>query len=112
MDIGIIGLGRMGMNMSRRLFQGGHRVVVSNRSLSKVDELAKEGALASSGLEDLVSQLKAPRVVLVMLPAGPITDQHIDRLATLLQPGDLLIDGGNTYYKDDLLHAERLKTKG
>jgi len=112
MQIGLVGLGRMGMNMGRRWLRGGHEVVAFNRTFDKTQELAKEGAVATQSLKELVSKLKTPRVLWLMLPAGAITDQHIEDAATLLAKGDMVVDGGNTYYKDDLRHADFLKTKG
>jgi 6-phosphogluconate dehydrogenase len=112
MQIGLIGLGRMGLNMGRRWLQAKHEVVAYNRSFEKTQELEKDGAIATQSIEDLVQKLKAPRVVWVMLPAGPATDQHIEGLASLLSKGDIVIDGGNVYFKDDLRHAEILKQKG
>jgi 6-phosphogluconate dehydrogenase len=112
MEIGIVGLGRMGMNMSRRWLRGGHRVFASNRTPTKVHELAKEGAISTADLKDLVSKLQTPRVVWVMLPAGAVTEEHIQELSGILEPNDILVDGGNTYYKDDVRHAEKLKRKG
>jgi len=111
MQIGLIGLGRMGLNMGRRWLQGGHAVHAFNRTFAKTEELAKEGAVAARTLQELVAQLKAPRIVWLMLPAGPVTDLHFAELATLLSPGDIVIDGGNNYYKNDLVHAEQLATK-
>lgn len=111
MQIGLVGLGRMGMNMGRRWLQGRHEVVAYNRSPEKTQELAKEGATAAASLKDLVGKLHAPRRVWVMLPTGSVTDQHVSELSGLLSEGDLLVDGGNTYYKDDLRHAEQLKAK-
>ncbi len=112
MQIGLVGLGRMGMNMGRRWLQGGHEVVAFNRTYAKTQELSADGAKATPSLQELVSQLKAPRTVWLMLPTGPVTDDHIAELAGLLSKGDRLIDGGNTYYKDDLRHAEQLQAKG
>lgn len=112
MQIGLVGLGRMGMNMGRRWLQGGHDVVAFNRSSEKTKELAKDGAAATASLKELVSALKTPRVVWLMLPTGIVVDQHIEELKGLLSKGDIVIDGGNTYYKDDLRHAAELKTKG
>ncbi len=108
----MIGLGRMGGNMVTRLLRGGHEVVVYARTRTSVEEAAAGGAIASSGLEDLVSKLSPPRVVWVMVPAGKPTDDVIDRLAELLQPGDIIIDGGNTNYKDGLHLYERCKKHG
>lgn len=108
----MIGLGRMGMNMARRLMQGGHLVVAYNRTSQKTDELAKEGAIGVYSLADVVEKLASPRIVWLMLPAGKIVDDHIDRLKEILSPGDIVIDGGNTYYKDDLRRAGILADVG
>jgi len=112
MQIGMIGLGRMGMNMARRLLKAGHEVHVFNRTAAKVQEMVKEGAQGATSLEDFVKKLKAPRTVWLMLPTGAPLDQHIEALTPLLSKGDLIIDGGNSYYKDDLRHAEQLKKSG
>jgi 6-phosphogluconate dehydrogenase len=112
MQIGMIGLGRMGMNMARRLLKAGHEVVVYNRTASKVQEIAAEGAVGTTTVPDFVSKLKSPRVVWLMLPAGAVLDEHITELAALLKPGDLLIDGGNSYFKDDIRRAGEMKAKG
>ena len=113
MDIGLLGLGRMGAGMARRwLRDGGFRVVVSNRSHGPIDELAAEGAVAAYTVEELVAHLPAPRAVWVMLPAGDITEAAIDQLATLLEPGDTIIDGGNTNFNDDIRRGAALKEKG
>ncbi|MFO7461857.1 MAG: decarboxylating 6-phosphogluconate dehydrogenase [Desulfatiglandales bacterium] len=111
MKIGMIGLGRMGMNMARRLLQGGHEVVAYNRTPQKTDELAGEGAEAAYSLSELAEKLPPPRVVWMMLPAGPAVDDHLLRLKEILYPGDIVIDGGNTYYKDDIRRAESLAEK-
>ena len=112
MRLALIGLGRMGMNMTRRLINGGHEVVVYNRNQDKVRLIEKEGAEGTASLAELVPRLNPPRILWMMLPAGQVTDQHIDDLAPLLSPGDLLIDGGNTHYKDDIRRADTLKSKG
>ncbi len=112
MQIGLVGLGRMGMNMGRRWLLGKHEVAAYNRTAEKTRELEKEGAVFAATLKDLVGKLSAPRLVWVMLPAGETVDQHIHLLKDLLSPGDIVIDGGNTYYKDDQKHAEILKAKG
>ena len=112
MQIGIIGLGRMGMNMARRLLKGGHEVVAYNRTIEKVEELSKEGAVKSTSLKDFVEKLNKPRIVWLMLPAGEVVDSHIEKLKGLLSPGDIIIDGGNSYYLDDLRRAEDLKPSG
>lgn len=112
MQIGMIGLGRMGMNMARRLLKAKHEVVVYNRTASKVEEIVKEGAIGTTTLENFVKKLKAPRVVWLMLPAGQPLEEHINFLSKILSKGDLIIDGGNSYYKDDIRHTEELKSKG
>ncbi len=112
MQIGMIGLGRMGMNMARRLVRGGHEVVVFNRTPEKVQKMAMEGAVASGSLAELVGKLTAPRALWLMLPAGSVVDEHIAELSELLSPGDLVIEGGNSYYKDDAPRAELLQKKG
>ncbi len=112
MQIGLVGLGRMGMNMGRRWLRGNHQVIAFNRSPEKTQELAKEGAVATRSLKEFVEKLQAPRIVWLMLPTGATVDEHVQELAGLLSPGDIMIDGGNTYYKDDIRHAEYLKAKG
>jgi 6-phosphogluconate dehydrogenase len=112
MQIGIIGLGRMGMNMARRWVAAKHDVVVFNRTKEKVDEMIKEGAVGTTTLGDFVKALKAPRVVWLMLPTGQPLEDHIKELSKLLSKGDIIIDGGNSYYKDDIRHAEELKKLG
>jgi 6-phosphogluconate dehydrogenase len=111
MKIGVIGLGRMGANIVRRLMRGGHEVVVYNRSPEPVAELAKEGAIASDGLADMHGKLDGPAIFWVMLPAGPVTDATIDEIAALAKPGDIVIDGGNSFYKDDIRRAKALRGK-
>src|SRR3989454_4268747 len=112
MEIGLVGLGRMGGNMARRWMRGGHRVTGSARSVSTLEAFAKEGLLPASTLEDLVSRLKPPRAVWLMLPAGAATEEVVARLGSLLSRGDVLVDGGNTYYKDDMRRAEALASRG
>jgi len=112
MQIGMIGLGRMGANLARRLMQRGHAVVVNDQSADAVKTLAGEGATAATNLEDVVLQLTPPRVVWVMLPAGDATETTIARLGQLLQASDIVIDGGNTFWKDDLRRAKVLKQRG
>jgi 6-phosphogluconate dehydrogenase len=105
MKIGMIGLGRMGLNMARRLVRGGIEVAAYNRTVQKAQDFAaEEGRLASpaASLVQLVAELSAPRVLWLMLPAGAPTDEHIEELLPLLAPGDLIVDGGNTYFRDDL----------
>ncbi|MFO0712064.1 MAG: decarboxylating 6-phosphogluconate dehydrogenase [Sandaracinus sp.] len=107
----MVGLGRMGANMVRRLMRGGHECVVSDVSPAAVEALVKEGAVGASGLEDLVKKLAAPRAICLMLPAA-ITDRIASELAQHLEPGDVLIDGGNSHYHDDIARAARLGPKG
>ncbi len=112
MQIGMAGLGRMGMNMAIRLVRGGHDVVAFNRSPEKVDEIVKEGATGAYSLEELVKKLSPPRFVWLMLPAGRTVDDHIESLKGLLQKGDTIIDGGNSFYKDDIRRSEALSPSG
>ncbi len=113
MDIAIVGLGKMGANMARRLINGGHRVVGTDRAFEAAQNLAKEvGLVAAQTLKDVVAALRAPRAVWVMVPAGAPTEAVINELAELLSPGDTIIDGGNTFYKDDIRRAATLKEKG
>jgi 6-phosphogluconate dehydrogenase len=111
MQIGLIGLGRMGMNMGRRWIKGGHEVVAFNRTYAKTEELAKDGAKPAKTMKDMVTALKTPRIVWLMLPAGAATEEHLKEVMDLLSPGDLVVDGANNYFKDDLKHAEWLKKK-
>lgn len=111
MQIGMIGLGRMGANLSRRLVKHGHSVVVSDHAETAVQALAADGATGASGLKDLVQKLTPPRAVWVMLPAGEATETTIAELADLLDAGDTIIDGGNTFWKDDLRRAKALKER-
>lgn len=112
MKAGMVGLGKMGMNMARRLLQRGHEVVAFNRSPEKVDEIVKEGAEGSYSLLEMVGKLDHPRVIWLMLPAGNPVDDVIESLKPLLEKGDVLIDGGNSFYKDDIRHEESLGAKG
>jgi len=112
MQLGMIGLGRMGGNIVRRLMRGGHSCVVYDKSADAVRGLAGEGAAPSRDLADFVHQLDKPRAVWVMLPAGAVTHATIVELADLLQKGDTLIDGGNSFFQDDVRHAEMLNAKG
>ena len=105
MQIGMIGLGRMGANMVRRLLKGGHECVAYDNSQDAVQAIAKEGATASSSLSDMVSKLQSPRALWLMIPAG-VVDGMIKQLVPLLEPGDIIIEGGNSYYVDDLRRAK------
>lgn len=111
MQIGVIGLGRMGANMVRRLMRAGHECVVFNRSPGPVQALAAEGAIGASSLQDFVSRLATPRAVWLMVPAA-VVDQNIAALLPLLSPGDILIDGGNSHYVDDIRRSEALAKQG
>lgn len=109
MQVGMIGLGRMGMNMARRLLGEGHEVVVYNRTQEKVKQMQEEGAIGSESLEDMIRKLAQPRVLWIMLPAGTIVDETIKNLSSLASPGDIIVDGGNSNFKDDLRRVEELK---
>jgi 6-phosphogluconate dehydrogenase len=112
MQIGMIGLGRMGANMARRLMKGTHECVVYDRNAENVTALAKEGATGASSLEDVVKELKAPRAVWIMLPSGAPTEETVVAFAKLLAAGDAIIDGGNSFYKDDVRRSEMLEPAG
>ena len=112
MQLGMVGLGRMGSNMTRRLIRGGHELVVSDLSAEAVKQLAGEGATGSTSLQDLIAKLTPPRTVWIMVPAGGPTEQTVQRLAQSLKAGDAIIDGGNSYFKDDVRHARELAPKG
>src|SRR5258707_4477952 len=112
MQLGMVELGRMDTNMTRSLMRGGHQLVVSDLSMDTVKQLSGEGAGGSSSLEDLVGKLKAPRAVWVMVPAGGPTEQTVQKLAQHMQAGDVIIDGGNSYFKDDVRRAGQFKSKG
>ena len=112
MELGLIGLGRMGKGMALRLLRSGHRVVVTNRSPGPIKELEAAGAVGAYSVEELVGALAAPRAIWIMLPAGDVTEQSIAALTPLLAPGDTIVDGGNTNFNDDLRRAAELKTHG
>lgn len=112
MKLSMIGLGRMGMNMAKRLLKEGHQVVAYNRSPEKTNQLVEDGAIGTYSLYEVTENLSTPRIVWVMLPAGQAVDDHIHQLKDLLSPGDIVIDGGNTYYKDDIRRAKLLDGKG
>jgi 6-phosphogluconate dehydrogenase len=111
MQLGMIGLGRMGANLVRRLMRDGHRCVVYDVNASAVQELEHEGAVGAASLEELVTELDTPRAVWLMLPAA-IVQQTLDQLVGLLDPGDAVIDGGNSYYRDDMRRAGQLESAG
>ena len=112
MQIGIVGLGRMGGNITRRLMQHGHEAVVYDHDAKAIAALGRDGAIGASGLDKLVQQLRPPRAVWVMLPAGKITEDVIADLANMLQAGDAVLDGGNTFWKDDIRRAKMLQQRG
>jgi 6-phosphogluconate dehydrogenase len=111
-QLGMVGLGRMGANIVRRLMRDGHPCVVYDRSPDSVRKLAGEGATGTSSLDDFVAGLAKPRAAWVMVPAGEITQQIIDQLADRMDPGDIIIDGGNSYYRDDIHRAAKLRERG
>src|SRR5690349_1849095 len=111
MQLGMVGLGRMGANIVRRLMRDGHECVVYDVSADAVAELAAEGATATTSLEEFIAALEPPRAAWVMIPAA-ITGRIVDQLALLMEPGDIVIDGGNSYYRDDVDRAAALAPKG
>ena len=112
MQLGMVGLGRMGANMTRRLMRGGHQLVVSDLSPDAVKQLSGEGATGSASLDDLVGKLTSPRAAWIMVPAGGPTEKTVQTLLARMQAGDTIIDGGNSYFKDDVRRAEMCATKG
>ncbi len=112
MDIGLYGLGRMGGNMVTRLLRGGHRVVAGNRSPGPVDEKKSEGAVAAYSIEELVGALRPPRVLWSMVPSGDVTEETLDELARHATKGDVLVDGGNSYFRDSMRRAARYGALG
>ncbi len=111
MQTGIVGLGKMGMNMALRLMQGGHDVCCYNRTVEKAHQLAGQGARAAETPAELIAMLDAPRLVWLMLPSGAATQEHIEMFAGLLSSGDILVDGSNSSFKDDEIHHGFLKKK-
>ena len=112
MKLGMVGLGKMGANMTRRLLQGGHEIVAYDLNAENIKSILSEGASGAYSLEELVGNLSEPRLVWVMVPAGQATEMTINQLSDLLEEGDILIDGGNSNYKDSQRRAENLKRKG
>src|SRR5262245_15963620 len=112
MELTMIGLGRMGGNMADRLVRGGHRVVAYDLNAAAVDRAVASGAVKADSFEAAVTLLNPPRVIWIMLPSGKIIDETLDKLSGLVAPGDILIDGGNSYYKDTLMRATTLNQKG
>ena len=112
MELGIVGLGRMGANMARRLMKDGHTIVAYDVNAEAVEGLAGEGATGATSLQDLADKLAAPRSVWVMVPAGKITEDTVQDLEGVLESGDAIIDGGNSYYRDDMRRSQRAAEKG
>ena len=112
MELGLVGLGRMGANMVRRLKKGGHTCTVFDLSADSVKKMATEGFSGATSLEDLVKKLAKPRAVWVMVPAGKATESTVQTLAAAMEEGDTIIDGGNSFYKDDIRRAAELKKRG
>jgi 6-phosphogluconate dehydrogenase len=112
MELGIIGLGRMGANMTERLLQGGHRLITYDRSPEAIQRCVDKGALGAHSLADFVKQLSPPRVIWLMVPSGEPVDLTIEQLLPNLSKDDIIIDGGNSYYKDSIRRAEKLKQLG
>src|SRR5258707_4822664 len=112
MQIGIVGLGRMGGNMARRLMREKHAVVVYDRSAEAIHALEKEGAAGAKDYAELVKKLNPPRAVWLMVPAGAPTEESVEALKSLLESGDAIIDGGNSYFKDDIRRSRALKENG
>src|SRR5258708_5617615 len=112
MRIALIGLGRMGSNIARRLMQSGHEVVAFDLNSASVEQLADEGAIGAKSLEEVAAKLDAPRVFWVMLPAGGPTESTIATLRNLAAPGDVIIDGGNSFFKDDVRRARECAAHG
>ena len=112
MQLGMVGLGRMGANMVRRLMRGGHECVIFDVNPDNVKSLAKEGAVGAESFDDFVEELSKPRAAWVMVPAGGPTEQTVANLADRMDPGDTIIDGGNSYFKDDVRRAAALREKG
>jgi 6-phosphogluconate dehydrogenase len=112
MQLGMIGLGRMGANMVKRLTNGGHQCVVFDLDPARVQEIGRDGTVGAASLEDLAQKLTKPRALWIMVPSGDPTEKTVDDLAALMEPGDTIIDGGNSYYKDDVRRAKKLKALG
>jgi 6-phosphogluconate dehydrogenase len=112
MKLAMIGLGRMGAGIARRLMQHGHEIVGFDRDPAAVEKLGGDGAITATSLDDIVAKLEAPRIFWVMLPAGAPTEDTVAQLSNLVSPGDIIIDGGNTFYKDDIRRANSCAEKG
>ena len=112
MELGIVGLGRMGANMARRLMRDGHTIVAFDVNPEAIAELEKDGAEGASSLADMAAKLSAPRSIWVMVPAGEITEKTVEKVAAALDSGDAIVDGGNSYYRDDIRRAGKLSESG
>jgi 6-phosphogluconate dehydrogenase len=112
MQLGMVGLGRMGGNMTERCMRGGHEMIVFDRNAQTVAGYVGKGAVGAASVADLVSKLRTPKAVWLMLPAGQVTEDGVKELSTLLQAGDIVIDGGNSMFKDDIRRAKALRAKG
>jgi 6-phosphogluconate dehydrogenase len=113
MELGFIGLGRMGFNMCQRLLENGHKIIAYNRSQGKVREIEQHGAIGASSVEDLVNKLEeSPKCVWLMVPSGDVTEEHVVEVMNLLKPGDIIIDGGNSNYKDTMRRYAMVHEKG
>src|SRR5260370_21583540 len=112
MRLGMVGLGRMGANLARRLMRGGHEVVVTDLSADAVKSMASEGAIPSSSLDDFCSKLGSPRIAWLMVPAGAATESTAQAIAQKMKSGDILIDGGNSYFKDDIRRSHMFPDTG
>src|ERR1700742_1626600 len=112
MELGIVGLGRMGSNMARRLMKDGHTIFAYDVNPDAVKDVEAEGATGAGSLEDFVKAMTPPRAVWVMVPAGKITEETVEGLEAVLEAGDAIVDGGNSYYRDDMRRAKRAAVKG
>ncbi len=112
MELAMVGLGKMGINMVFRLLEDGHKVVVFNRTKSKEEPVKNKGAVGSDSIEELVSKLSSPRIVWLMVPSGETTDLMLEEVSKYIEKGDIVIDGGNSYYKDSIRRYNMLKEKG
>ncbi len=112
MQLGMIGLGRMGGNMAKRLIKAGHNIVAFNRTAEKTKEIEKEGAVGAYSMAEFIQKLQTPRIVWLMLPAGDVTEKHIADLVKLLSKGDVIVEGGNSPYREDIRRFDELKKAG
>jgi len=112
MKIGLVGLGKMGGNMAQRLLNGGHEVVAYARTAESVKRVVEKGAIGADSIQDMINKLKPPRIIWLMVPAGDVTEETIQKIVPHLDEGDILIDGGNSFYKDSMRRSEELKKKG